>query len=133
MSTSTSTPAHLIAWLASFPTDHPASAVAADLHERLIGALTSAPNGTMRAWFQRHDGRTVDTLQATVGNDGRVSNVWTPSGRLIDASRASSVSLNGSTRDYARCRVIAAGDNALIVATPWGDDATQLCAYFLAS
>lgn len=132
MSTSTSAPAHLVAWLASFPTDHPALAIAASLHERLSSALTSQPAGTMRAWFQRHDGRTVDTLQATVGNDGRISNVWTPSGRLIDASRASSVSLNGSTRDYAGCRVIAASDSALIVATHYGD-ATQLCAYFLAS
>ena len=81
-------------------------------------ALSEAPtaaSGTMRAWMSARDGMTVDTFQW--GNDGR--NPWAPGPRTIDASRAGSVTLDGSTRYYAGMRVIGASDAALLVRDDW--------------
>ena len=67
--------------------------------------------GTMRAWMQAHHGERVDTLQASHSN-GRL---WAPLGRTVDASRATRVELNGSSRHYAGCRVIASSATVLAV------------------
>lgn len=85
--------------------------VAATIRE----ALDAPAGGTMRAWMERHSGRDVTTVQAA--NDG--SSVWAPTGRVIDASRATFVEFNGSTRYYAGMRVLHTTDSVLIVADEW--------------
>lgn len=80
-----------------------------------LAQAPSAPRGTMRAWMSARDGMPVDTFQW--GNDGR--NPWAPGPRTIDATRAGSVTLNGSQRDYAGMRVIGASESALLVRDDW--------------
>lgn len=78
-------------------------------------ALHSSASGTMRKWMRAHNGRQVTTIQ--VSNENGVS--WCPTGRTIDATKASSVQFSGSYREYARMHVIAATDQVLIVADEW--------------
>lgn len=85
--------------------------------------------GTARAWMQAHDKALVSTLQARVHVSGDVSGVWTPGPRTVDASRASSVSLDGSSRDYRGMRVVAAGPDVLVAVAPWGEDQVHICVY----
>lgn len=74
------------------------------------------PNGTMAKWCQDHDGAIVHTLQT----DNRLGNVWSPLSRTLDAHTYRGKALfNGSARDYAGMRVLAATDWALIVADDW--------------
>jgi len=92
-------------------------------------ALNLPAAGTVRAWMNAHNGDTVRTLQATVHTSGDVYSVWTPGPRTVTATRAGSVQLDGSTRDYAGLRVAAATPDTLIAVTTWGDDARQVCVY----
>lgn len=80
--------------------------VATHLHE----TTTAGPSGTMRAWFTARDGRAVNTVQGG-------AQPWAPLARTVDASRAGRVRLDGSSRDYAGCRVLGVTDDALLVAT----------------
>lgn len=75
-------------------------------------ALTAPASGTMRAWMEGHNGQLVTTVQLGTGDYG---SRWCPTGRTIDATRAGSVRLSGSTRDYAGMRVLHADSHALIV------------------
>ena len=91
--------------------------------ESLRATLEALParGGTMRAWIQAHNGKRVDTLQAS--HSGR--NIWAPLGRTVDAmSHAGRVSLltedGASARYYAGCRVI--GSSATVLAVT-SDDA----------
>ena len=91
--------------------------------------LNLPATGTARAWMQAHNGDSVRTLQATVHASGDVYSVWTPGARTVDASRAGSVQLDGSARDYSGLRVVSATPDTLIAVTTWGDDARQVCVY----
>lgn len=79
------------------------------------------PAGTMRAWFEAHDGAKVTTIQS------RANGTWAPTGRTVDASRATYVQLDGSRRDYRGCAVAHADDRVLIVTTD--DDTTEIAYY----
>lgn len=80
----------------------------------LTHAATLTPRGTARAWFRAHDGKRVDTIQAT-------SSLWAPANREVDAhSRAGAVALDGSWRDYAGTRVLGADDHTLALSLPGG-------------
>ncbi len=81
----------------------------------------TTPRGTMRAWMTAHDGQYVETVQ--LPDDGRF---WIPGARRVDASRASSVSLDESSRDYRGCRVVGASDDALVIVTEFGQPVTIL-------
>jgi len=73
------------------------------------------PKGTMKAWMAAHHGNEVHTIQV----DDHNGNVWTPLGRMVDASKASSVRLGESTRDYKGMRVMSASSDLLIVSDDW--------------
>jgi hypothetical protein len=92
-------------------------------------AAYAGARGTMRAWMEAHTGQDVRTLQANVHTSGDVYSVWTPGGRTVSAVRPGSVRLGESTRDYAGCRVLAATDATLIIATDRVNDAQQVAVY----
>lgn len=96
-------------------------------HNAMRTALKSPAAGTMRAWMEAHHDARIQTLQATVSMDATGENVgihwmWQPGERTVSATRAGSVTLGESSRDYAGCRVIAASDESLVVASTWGED-----------
>lgn len=87
-----------------------------DYQTRLESVLASPASGTMSAWFQARHGSAVTTVQV----DKRNGSVWAPIGRVVDArSRKTSVSLNGSSRDYRGMRVEHATDTELVVSDDW--------------
>lgn len=96
----------------------------------IVTHLPARPRGTVRKWFEAHDGDTVWTLQAQVAPQGVLSNVWLPGPRTVDASHATFVLLDGSKRDYSGFRVVAADDEVLIAETKWGVS-TQFAIYIL--
>ena len=119
----------LAEYLHDFPADHAAYTIAQGWLKTLLDTMRETPRGTMRAWFERHNGQTVDTLQATITDNGDVRDAWAPNGRKISATRAGRVALDESVRDYAGCRVVHVSETALIIATNWGDSARQIAAY----
>ena len=103
--------------------------VARQWDSALRDVLYLPAKGTARAWMQAHDAAPVSTLQARVHTSGDVSGVWVPGPRTVDASRASSVSLGGSTRDYRGMRVVAAGPDVLVAVAQWDEDHVHVCVY----
>lgn len=90
-----------------------------ELTERITSALES-PNraGTMRAWFESHNGKPVNTLQLIVwgiDTDTPRPSFWQPGARTVDTSRATYVTLDGSRRDFAGMSVVHASPDTLIV------------------
>lgn len=86
---------------------------AAAIKQQLLDAISAAPASTMAQWCKDHDERTVHTIQI----DNNTGALWAPLGRVLDAHSYSTKALfDGSTRDYARMRVLAATGDALIVA-----------------
>lgn len=81
----------------------------------ILEALDTPASGTMRAWMERHNGRKVTTVQV----DQRTGSAWAPTGRTIHATRAGSVRLDDSTRDYAGMRVQHTTTECLIVSDDW--------------
>ena len=81
----------------------------------ILTALDAPAKGTMRAWMERNNGCKVTTVQVN-RNDGTA---WAPTGRTIHATRAGSVQLDGSTRDYAGMKVRHATPECLIVSDNW--------------
>lgn len=83
----------------------------------MLDAADAAPTSTMaaRRWFARVE--RVDTLQLTGDDTGRVRGAWMPLARRVDASRSTFVTLDGSRRDYAGCRTLAADDATLVLDT----------------
>ena len=77
----------------------------------LTHALEQPHGGTLKEWFSRHDGRAVDTLQATLQSDADgFRNLWAPGHRVVDAhTRKTYVTLDGSRRDYADVTTLTAG------------------------
>lgn len=82
----------------------------------MVSDLPTERKGTMKAWFAGRTMTEVDTLQ--VHKDGRV---WAPGPRMVEA-RATLVRLDGSTRDFKGCRVIAADDDTLVIHDTSGFD-----------
>ena len=78
---------------------------------RLTDALdTLGPRtGSLAEWMASMDGRTVDTVQVTAFG------AWAPLGRVVNASRATYVTLGGSRRDYRGTRVVGVSDRAILV------------------
>lgn len=91
-------------------------------HVTLSAVIHCKPRGTMRAWMQGHNGHPVTTIQ--VNNE--TGNVWAPTGRIVDATRASHVLLGESRRAYAGMTVLAVSPGALIVR-----DETHTVAYVI--
>lgn len=81
----------------------------------ILAALEAGPSGTMRAWMEARNGRSVTTVQI----DRNTGGAWAPTGRTISATRAGSVQLDGSTRDYAGMRVQHVTADCLIVQDDW--------------
>jgi len=98
-------------------------ALAADIVSGARLALATPAHGTMRAWMEANNGRTVHTVQVP-REHGRL---WVPVNRPIDAGKAGKVYLGDSARDYAGMRVIGVTDSALVVA-----DEFHVIAYVLA-
>lgn len=92
--------------------DHDVSRI---VGQTVADTLTLPASGTLRAWMQAHHGGKVTTIQIDQNN----GSAWAPMGRTVDASRASSVKLDGSTRDYAGMRVKHTAPNCIIVADDW--------------
>ena len=88
---------------------------ALDIARLIRGAYDAPAKGTMRAWMEAHHGDIVTTVQ--VNRD--TGQAWSPTGRTVDATRAGSVQLSGSTRDYKGMRVLHATDDVLIVSDSW--------------
>lgn len=87
---------------------------------RLRAAVSDLPTerkGTMKSWFAGRTMTEVDTVQ--IDKHGKV---WAPGPRMVEA-RATLVRLDGSTRDFKGCRVIAADDDTLVVHDTSGFDA----------
>ena len=82
----------------------------------MLADLPTERRGTMRDWFAGRTLTEVDTLQ--IKRNGRP---WMPGPRMIEA-RATKVLLDGSSRDFKGCKVIAADDDALIVHDTSGFD-----------
>lgn len=91
--------------------------------------IPTRPRGTVKKWFEGHDGKTVWTLQAHLVGEV-VANVWTPGPRTVDASHSTFVLLGGSKREYAGFRVLAADEAVLVAETDWGMG-TQFAIYIL--
>ena len=91
--------------------------------------------GTLKAWMQRHDGEPIDTLQTTikVARAGRgviePERPWAPGSRRVDATRAATVLLDGSRRDYAGVTTFLVTERGYIGFASWGDDAVQMLVY----
>lgn len=88
---------------------------AIDVANAIRSAYDAPARGSMRAWMEAHNGATVTTVQVHRDN----GQAWSPTGRTVDASRAGSVRLDGSTRDYRGMRVLHATDDVLIVSDSW--------------
>ena len=65
--------------------------------------------GTLKAWMQAHDGQRVSTYQVKANGS-----TWGPGPRTVDASRAGSVSLDGSVRDYAGMLVMVSDSDTMV-------------------
>lgn len=91
--------------------------------------------GTLKAWMQRHDGEPIDTLQTTIKVARAGSGVieperpWAPGSRRVDATRAATVLLDGSRRDYAGVTTFLVTERGYIGFASWGDDAVQMLVY----
>ena len=70
---------------------------------------------TLKKWMMEHNGQTVSTLQ-TDKHNGRT---WQPGARMVDATRATYVTLDGSRRDYAGMRVQHNTAHTLTVSDDW--------------
>ena len=89
---------------------------AAAIKAQLLAAIAASPASTMAQWCKDRDGQTVHTIQI----NNHHGEVWAPMGRVLDAhSYATKAIFDGSTRDYAGMRVLAATGDALIVADDW--------------
>jgi hypothetical protein len=75
----------------------------------IVNAAPTLPRGTMRSWFTAHNGQAVSTIQLSPFS------LWAPRGRIIDASHATFILLDGSRRYYEGCRVVGANDDMLTV------------------
>lgn len=101
---------------------------------------------TLKAWMQRHHDEPIDTLQTTirvarefpVRNSEIVSaksaviepeRPWAPGSRRVDASRATRVLLNGSSRDYAGVTTFLVTERGYIGFASWGKDAVQMLVF----
>lgn len=115
MTTTAATFAPILASLTRTTTPDQLTGPAATVHTALSAPHAPA-SGTMRAWMQAHDGESVHTVQVTNHN----GQVWAPLSRTVDAhTRAGSVILGDSNRDYAGMRVLSAAPHLLIVADDW--------------
>ena len=70
---------------------------------------------TLKKWMAERNGQTVSTLQT----DKRTGGTWQPGARMVDATRATYVTLDGSRRDYAGMRVLNCTEHAITVADDW--------------
>lgn len=96
----------------------------------MLDSLPTSASGTLKSWAQSRDGATVRTYQWRVKDDGRPFGTWAPGPRTIDA-RATYATFDGSRRGYRGVRVVAADDDAILIASDeW--DGVQLCAYIVA-
>lgn len=99
--------------------------------DALQQALAAPSGGTLKAWMQAHEDQKIETLQVTLrlidAEVDSLSDAWSPGPRLVDASRAASVRLNGSTRDYAGVTTMAATEYVYVGFAKWGSDVQMLC------
>lgn len=123
----------VIALLREFPgTDHVAEYWRDEIETILEQGRT---DGTLKAWMQRHDGEPIDTLQTTIKivDDGRAviepERPWAPGSRRVDASRAATVLLDGTRRDYAGVVTFLVTERGYIGFAKWGDAAVQMLVY----
>ena len=74
------------------------------------GNISRAINGghspeSVKAWLKSRDGQSVDTMQVDIvlenGAPVAMRSPWCPLARVIDSSRATYATFNGSRRDYA--------------------------------
>lgn len=79
--------------------------------------------GTMRMWFDAHQGQEIETLQ--VHSDGRV---WAPAARVVELVRPTFVVIDGSRRYYHEGQVITQTPDLLIITTQYA-----VCAYLSAT
>lgn len=70
---------------------------------------------TLKTWMTERNGQTVSTLQT----DKRTGRTWQPGARMVDATRATYVTLDGSRRDYAGLRVQHSTAHTLTVSDNW--------------
>lgn len=78
--------------------------------------------GRLRPWMQAHHGERIDTLQVGIEPvTERIVSVWAPVDRLVDASRATRVLLDGSSREYAGVITYRANENVYVGFTTWGE------------
>lgn len=77
----------------------------------IYGLLTGErkKSGTMKAWFEKRHGQSVNTLQLNF------MGTWAPQDRVIDSHHGTFVNLGGSRRDFAGLRVIHADGDTLMV------------------
>lgn len=66
----------------------------------------------MRKFVENHD--MLETLQVTFDHDGKITQIWAPGPREVDASHATYVKLDDSRRDYAGIVHIAHSDETWI-------------------
>lgn len=93
--------------------------------------------GTLRAWMTAHHDAPIDTLQATirvVNEDGTrgdivVEKLWAPGSRRVDATRAATVLLNGSRRDYAGVTTFLTSDSVYVGFASFGKDRVQMLVF----
>lgn len=96
-------------------------------YSKLVGVLTNESDrvrftapvgktvGTYKAWLQNHDGKSVDTLQASFPDDtGDIHMPWAPANRVINA-RSTYATFDDSRRDYRGVKVLASDNNTIVV------------------
>lgn len=100
-----------------------------DFYRTLVGTISDASQrdrftvedfsaGTrqsLKRWFQGREGQKIDTIQATVTDEGEMAHLWSPLNRSVDAVRGNCVSLDGSQRYFDGTRVLYADDNRIVV------------------
>lgn len=94
---------------------------AADAWHTIMLAAQGTGRTTARAWFEARNGQNVRTLQANINADGTPTSSWTPGARTVSATRAGSVQLDGSTRDYAGLRVAMHSESTLVCVAGFGN------------
>lgn len=100
-------------------------------------ALDAPRGGTLKAWMQRHHDEPVDTFQTTlvIARDGKGvieydrAQDWAVSARRVDASRATRVLLNGSTREYAGVTALTGSGRVFLGFASWGSDKVQMIVF----
>lgn len=101
-----------------------------------INALSLRATGPtdVRRWFQRHEGKKIETVQARVSEEGRLYNTWEPGERYIRDVTSTRAAM-GAAEDYSwidfrSMMAVAASEDGTILVV-WRHTMRQAVIYWL--